>query len=102
MGNHDIYILELLFHIEHDSISQYIRALEEAQQQAERSFVPITNATLVMISAKAVLESQHFPMTNKKWEELGKYSQTWGKWKEIYKKSDKQAMVKRQAVGGRD
>ena len=26
----------------------------------------------------------------------------WGKWKELYKKSDKQARVKRQAAGGQD
>ena len=81
-------------------IAQYIRALEEAQQQATRASMPITDATLAMISTKAMLASQRFPTTNDKWEELGKSSQTWGKCKELYKKAYKQLMVKRQASGG--
>ena len=64
--------------------------------------MPITYATLFMIATKAMLASQRFRMTNEEWEEIGKSSQTWGKWKELYKKAEKQAGVKFQAAGGSD
>ena len=107
VSNHAIYILDLqdkmqVMHTEHDSIAQYIRALEEAQQQATRAGTPITDATLVMISTKGMLATQRFPTKNEKWEELGRSAQTWVKWKDLYKKPEKQAKVKRQATGRQD
>ena len=73
VGNHAIDILDLqdkirVMHTEHDSIAQYVRALEEAQQQAARAGMPITDATLVMIATKAMLATQLLPTTNNKWE----------------------------------
>ena len=62
----------------------------------------ITYATLVMIATMTMLATQRFPTTNEKWEELGRYAQTWGKLKELYKKAEKQARVKRQDLGGHD
>ena len=44
-----------VMNIEHDSIYQYIQALEEAQQQDARVGIPIKDATLVMIAMKAML-----------------------------------------------
>ena len=64
--------------------------------------MPITNATLVMVATKAILATQHFPATNEKWKEFGKYAHTWGKWKELYKKAEKKARVEHQAAGGCD
>ena len=92
VGNHAIGILDLqdkmrVIHTEHDSISQYIRALEEAQQQVARAGMPITDETLVMIAKNMMLATQRLPTTNKKWEDIGIYAQMWGKWKELYKKS---------------
>ena len=60
VGNHAINILDLqekirVMYIEHDSIAQYIWVLEEAQQQAARAGMPITDAILVMISTKAMI-----------------------------------------------
>ena len=63
-----------VMHTENDSIAQYIRALEEAHQQAARSGMPINDATLVIIATKAMLATQRFPITNDKWMDLGKYS----------------------------
>ena len=107
VGNHAIDILDLqdkmrFMHIEHYSIAQYIWALKEAQQQSERAGMPIMDATLYMIATKLMLVTQQFPETNDKWEELGRSDQTWGKWKELYKKVDKQSKVKRQAADGQD
>ena len=87
-------------HTEHDSIAQYIWALKEAQQQDSGAIMPITDTTLVMISTKSMLETQWFPTAENKWEELGRSAQTWGKWKELYRKSDKQARFKCQDAGG--
>ena len=53
-----------VIHIEHDSIAQYIRALEEAQRQAARVGMSITDATLVIIAKKEMLATQRFPTTN--------------------------------------
>ena len=70
--NHTIVILELqekirVMHTEHDSIAQYILVLEEVQQQAARTGVPITDATLVIIAMKAMLATQQSTTTNEKW-----------------------------------
>ena len=89
-------------HTEHDSIAQYTRALENAQQKAARAVMPITDTTLIMIATKEMTASQRLPTIDEKWEDLDKSLQTWDKWKGIWKKSDKQAMVKRQAAGGRN
>ena len=64
--------------------------------------MPITDAMLVMIATKSMLAIQRFLTTSDKWEELGRYAQTWGKWKELYKKAGKQSRVKRQVAGGQD
>ena len=64
--------------------------------------MPITYATLVMIATKAMLATQWFLTKNKKREDLDRSAQTWGKWKDLYKKSEKQSRVKRQAAGGQD
>ena len=64
--------------------------------------MPITDSTLVMIATKAMLVTQRFPTTNKKLEELERSAHTWDKFKDLYKKSDKQARVKRQAAGVQD
>ena len=64
-------------HIEHVFIAQYTRAIKEAQQQAARAGMRITDETLVMIATKAMLVTQRFPTTNEKSEVLGIYAQTW-------------------------
>ena len=71
VGNHAMDILDLqdkmrVMHKKHYLIAQYIRALEEAQQQAARSGMAILDATLVMIATKTMLASQHLPTTNEK------------------------------------
>ena len=76
VGNHAIDILDLqnkirVMHTEHDSIAQYIWAIEEAQQEAARAVIPITDATLVMIATKAMLATHRFQTKDEKWEELG-------------------------------
>ena len=55
-----------------------------------------------MIAMKAMLDTHRYPTTNYKWEDLGRSAQTLGKWKEMYKKSEKQERVKSQAAGAQD
>ena len=64
--------------------------------------MPITDSTLVMIATKAMLATQRFPTTKEKWEELGISAQSWGKWKDLNKKAEKQSRVKRQVASGQD
>ena len=89
-------------HTEHDSIAQYIQDLKEAQQKAAREGMPITDSTLVINSTKEILATHRLPTTNVKLEELGRSTQTWGKWKELYKKVEKQKKDKKKATGGQD
>ena len=49
-----------------------------------------------------MLATPRFSTTNEKWGELGTYAQTWSKWKELYKKAEKQKRVKHQAAGVQD
>ena len=86
-------------HTEHDSIAQYIQALEEAQKKSSRAGMPIIDATLIMISTKEMLENQLFPTTNEKWEDLERSTQKWGKWKDLYKKN--REAIKSKALGCR-
>ena len=69
VGNHAIEILDLqekmqVMHIEHDSIAQYIQALDEAQQQTSRAGMPIMDATIFMIATKAMLATHWFSTIN--------------------------------------
>ena len=72
-----------VMHTEHDSIAQYTRALENAQQKAARAVMPITDTTLIMIATKEMTASQRLPTIDEKWEDLDKSLQTWDKWKGI-------------------
>ena len=63
LGNHDIEILALqdkmrTMHNEWETISQYIEALEYAQQQAKRAKIPIDDANLVMYATRAMLSRE--------------------------------------------
>ena len=49
-----------------------------------------------------MLATQWSLTKNKKREDLDRSAQTWGKWKDLYKKGEKQSRVKRQAAGGQD
>ena len=89
-------------HTEHDSIDQYIRALKEAHQQAAISGMSITDAKIVMIATKTMLVTHRSPTTNEKWKDIGRSTNKWGKWKDMYKKVEKQSRVKCQAAGGQD
>ena len=62
LGNHEVNILVLMdkmrqMHHVFETIPQYIDALDKAQKQAERAEIPIADATLVMMSTKAMLET---------------------------------------------
>ena len=61
--------------------------------------MPIADATLVMMSTKAMLETEHYPKADDVWEELSKKERKWSMWKEIYKKADHKVIIKRK-VGG--
>ena len=107
LGGHEIDILDLqdrmrTMHTTHETIAQYILALEDAQKQAERAEQPITNAYLAMIATKAMLGSQRFPTADDAWEDLDKADRTWAKWKEVYKKADRKAKVRHKATDGQD
>ena len=60
-----------------ETIPQYIDALEKAQKQAERAEIPIADATLVMMSTKAMLETDHYPKADGVWEGLSKKERKW-------------------------
>ena len=63
LGNHEINILVLQdkmrkMHNGWDTIPQYIKALENAQQQAKRAKMPIDDATIVMYTTRAMLSTE--------------------------------------------
>ena len=59
--------------------------------------MPIADVTLVMIATKAMLSTGRFPKADDLWEELDKPDRMWPKWKEIYERANRKAVVKRLA-----
>ena len=52
--------------VANETIAQYVAAMEKAQKRVLRANNPITNATLVKISTKAMLTTEHFPKADEK------------------------------------
>ena len=65
-------------------IPQYINMLEEAQAQAERATLPISNDALVNISNRVMLASNDFPEKTKLRNKLAPTSRKWDLWKPTY------------------
>ena len=51
-------------------IPKYINKPEDAQKQSTRAGNPITNPTLLLFAANAMLRTDRFPRANEIWEEL--------------------------------
>ena len=63
-------------HNEWETIPQYIEALEDAQQQAKRTNMPIDDATLVIYARRAMLSIERYPKENDLWEDLNRVDST--------------------------
>jgi hypothetical protein len=69
------------YHLQADSIPQYINMLEDAQKKVKWAGMPIPNVKLVMMALAAVLMVQHFLQEVDDWEGLPSTSCTWKAWK---------------------
>ena len=103
LGNHEIDILVLQdkirkMHNEWETISQYIEALEDTQQQAKRAKMPIDDATLLMYMTRAMLSTERYPKSKGLWEDLYRVDRIWKEWKAAYTKADSKTIVKRMAA----
>ena len=104
LGNHEVDILDLQdkmrkMHTEVETVPEYVEALQDAQLQAKRAKMPIEDTTLVMIATKAMLSTGRFPKADDLWEDLDRADRTWTKWKELYERADRKAIIKRMAAG---
>jgi len=87
------------FYVNADTIYDYIIAMEDAQAKSVRADLPITDAFLVASATKATMAAGTFPTATEQWEELIPAQKTWTRWKEHYKKAQKQLDTKRQSEG---
>ena len=62
--------------------------IKENQIKSKRANFPNSNDTLVYISTKAMLSSDDFYLTTKKWEHPDTANNTWFHWKDDYSKAD--------------
>ena len=85
-----------------DVIPNYINKLEDTQKQTNQAGNPITDHTLFLFVANAMLRTYRFPRANEKWEELASSNRNWTKWKTIYRKADMTEKVKKTALGRKD
>ena len=85
-----------------EGIPTYINMLEDAEKQSNRAGNPITDPTLLLFAANAMLCTDRFPRANEIWEDLPSNECTWERWKKIYRKSDMADKVKKSAKGGQD
>ena len=60
--------------------------------------MPITNETLAIYATKAMHSPGRYPKTDDLFEDLDKAERMWDKWKELYTKADRKAVVKRIAA----
>ena len=90
------------YHEEMEGIPQYINKLEDAQKQSNRAGNPITDPTLLLFAASAMLRTHRFPRVNEIWEDLPGADRTWARWKSIYRKAKLAEKVNKTAQGGQD
>jgi len=72
------------FYAEAEGIPHYINMLEEAQAQADRAGLPISDDVLVATANRAMLASNDYPDETKAWNKLAPTSRTWALWKPTY------------------
>ena len=65
------------YHKDMEGIPTYIKKLEDAQKQSNRAGNPITDPTLLLFAANAMLLTDRFPRSNEIWEDLPSDDQTW-------------------------
>ena len=53
-----------LYHLDMEGIPEYIKALEDNQNQSNQAGNPIADATLLLIATKAMLSTDCFPHAN--------------------------------------
>ena len=89
-GRHAFDFLALIYqmrqyHLEQESIPEYINALEDAQKMAALldESNEIADGTLLLIASMSALKSQRYPRANEKWEDLTEEAQTWEAWKVV-------------------
>ena len=85
-----------------EGIPAYINKLKDTQNQSNRAGNPITDPTLLLFAANAMLRTDCFPRGSNIWEELPGANRTWERWKTIYRKADVAKKVKNTAQGGQD
>ena len=107
MGLHATDVLNILnemqtYHEDMEGIPDYINKLEDTQKQFTRAGNPITDPTLLLFAANAMLCTDRFPWANKIWEELPGSDRTWAIWKAIYRKADMAKKVKKTTQGRQD
>ena len=90
------------YHEYMEGIPDYINKLEDAQKQSNRAGNPITDSTIFLFAANAMLRTDRFPRANEICEELPISDRNWSRWKSIYCKADMAEKVKKSAQGGQD
>ena len=82
------------YHLEVESIQEYINILEDAQRQAGRAGRTITDDTLLLFASTAMLTREQFPRKNDDLEDQDDRDKTWATWKLACKQSHAKERVK--------
>ena len=69
------------YHLEVESIPEYINMLEDAQRQDGRAGRTIADETLLLFASTTMLTSEQFPRANDDWEERAERDKTLAQWK---------------------
>ena len=87
------------YHEDMEGIPTYIHKLEESQKQSNRACNPITDPTLLLFSANAMLRTDRFLRENEIWEDLPGADRMWVRRNSIDRKADMADKVKKAAQG---
>ena len=77
----DIPSVVQTFWTEDEDVPQYINRMEAAQKKSVRTTLPVTDASVQVISFRAILVSGEYPNDMREWQKLTPADQTWGYWK---------------------
>ena len=89
-GLHDVDLASLPstmleYYAKHESIPEFILALEYSREKLARGGVPMSDPTLLATAHSQVMGSLHYPEATREWELLPAATKTWTAWQAHYR-----------------
>ena len=81
----DISQLMKTLYKDSDGVSQFINAMEAAQQKSKRAKLVINNKYLHTVTLKSIIQSGDYETETQEWLKLPEDKKTWAEWKTTFR-----------------